>query len=115
MADVYHQHCTRLCFKISFPDMQVIFMHLETIYPVIDLCITDTFGKIDLLKGIAKLERFVFRIYLITLTRFKSLMIALLGFFELSENFLEAFFTDPLLCFRSNFYLSILIFLGNIS
>jgi hypothetical protein len=54
MRNIDHQHGRCLRLEIRFPDTQIIFLHIETFYAMIDLIIADTFRKIDLLDHIPK-------------------------------------------------------------
>lgn len=56
VRDIDHQHGRSLCFEITFPDYQIIFLHVEAADAMIDLCVADALGKIDLFRHIAKLE-----------------------------------------------------------
>ena len=115
MADINHQHGTCLRFKICFPDLQIIFLHRKTFYTMVNLRIADAFGKINLLEGIAKLERLCFRVQFIAHARLKRSMVALLRLFKLSENFFKAAFADALFGLWGNLYFAGLIILIDIT
>src|SRR4051794_1036506 len=95
--------------------MKVIFMHLEAFNAMIYLCITNAFGKINLLQRVTKLEWLVLRVNLISLPWLKCLMISLFCFLEFAKDFFKTFFTYTLLCFRGDFYLSFFIIVSEIS
>ena len=81
---------------------------------MIDLCIADTFCKINLFQHIAKLELPCLGIDFITLARFEAMVISLFCFFKFAEYFLQASFSDALFGFGGNLYLSLIIIVCDI-
>ena len=75
---------------------------MQLVYAMIDLCIADGAHKINLLQHIPKLERPGFGIDLITLSRFKSLMVAFFRFLKLAKDLFQAFFPDSFFGFGRN-------------
>ena len=78
-----------MCFEIGFPDFKIIFPHMKTINPMIDLGIADGIGKIDLFQCITKLEGPRFRVHFITRSGLECLMLALFGFLQLAKYFFQ--------------------------
>src|SRR5690349_18985887 len=101
MADVYHENSRCLALIISFPDLQIIFLHVEALDTMIYLCIANAFSKVNLLHGITKLKLPGVRIGFISIAGFKSIVIAFFRLFKLAKNFFKAASSYALFCFSS--------------
>ena len=61
---------------------------------MVDLCIADGTGEVDLFHRVAKPEGSCLRVYLIAAAGFECMVVARFGFLQLAEDLLQAFTAD---------------------
>lgn len=96
---VDHEDGRGLRFVVGLVDLEIVFAHIQSLYAVIDKCVSQAVGIVNRLRSVAKLVGACFGIGLIALAGLEGAVGALFSFFHLPEDLLERALSYGLLCF----------------